>query len=122
MPKAKDGGVRFVTVNDDLEFWLEETVNQGYDDVEGKDDEVIFLGSPLKVMPQTDLNGSGVSEGGGNNRFVVRNMEELRGGKTFVLKGSELLIGPPVLVPRHYLQKPGQIGGEEAGCEFRGDY
>ena len=48
-----------------------------------------------------------MSKGGGYNGFVVCNMEELRGGEAFVLKGSELLIGPPVLVPRHYLQKLG---------------
>ena len=63
-----------------------------------------------------------MSKGGGNNRFVIHNMEELRGGETFVLEGSELLIGTPVLVPRHYLQKPGQIGGEGASGKFRGDY
>ena len=63
-----------------------------------------------------------MSEGGGNNRFVVCNMEELRGGETFILKGLELSIGPPVLIPRHYLQKSGRIGGERASGKFRGDY
>ena len=50
MPKAKDGGVGFITVNNDLEFWFEETVNWGDDNVEGEDNKVIFLGSPLKVV------------------------------------------------------------------------
>ena len=105
MPETKDGGMRFVTVDDNLEFGFEEAVDWGNDNVEGEDDETIFLSSPLEVVLQTDLNRGGVSEGGRNNRFVIRNMEELRGGETFILKGPELSIGPPVLVPRHYLQK-----------------
>ena len=50
MPKAKDGRVRFVTVDDDLELWFKETVNRGDDNVEAEDYEIIFLGSPLEVM------------------------------------------------------------------------
>ena len=50
MPKTKGGGVGFVAVNDDLELWFKETVNQGDDNVEGEDDEVIFLGSPREVV------------------------------------------------------------------------
>ena len=107
MPKAEDGWVRFVTVNNYLELQLEEAVYQRDDDVEGEDDEIIFLGSPLEVMFRADLNGSGVSKGGGNNGFIVRNVEELRGSEAFVLEGSQLSIGPPVLVPRHYLQESG---------------
>ena len=41
MPKAKDGGVGFVAVNDDFELWFKGTVNQGDDDVEGEDYEII---------------------------------------------------------------------------------
>ena len=63
-----------------------------------------------------------MSERGGNNGFVVCNVEELRGGEAFVLKGSQLLIRPPVLVPGYYLQKSGRIGGEGASGKFRGDY
>ena len=76
----------------------------------------------FEVVLQSNLNRSGVSKGGRDNRFVVCNMKELRGGESFVLKGSELPIGPPVLVPRHYLQKPKQIGGEGASGEFQGNY
>ena len=50
MPEAEDGRVGFVTVNDYLEFWFEETVHWRNDNVEGEDDKVIFLGSPLEVM------------------------------------------------------------------------
>ena len=50
VPKTKDGGMRFVTVDDYFELWFEEAVNWGDDNVEGEDDEVIFLGSPLKVV------------------------------------------------------------------------
>ena len=75
MPEAEDGGMRFVTVNDDFKLGFEEAVDRRDDDVEGEDDKVIFLASPLEVMLRANLNRSGVSEGGGNNGFVVRNME-----------------------------------------------
>ena len=51
MPKAEDGGVGFVTVNDDLKFGFEEAVNRGDDNVEGEDDKIIFLRSPLEIVP-----------------------------------------------------------------------
>ena len=59
-----------------------------------------------------------MSKGGGDYRFIVHNVEELSGGETLVLKSSELSIGPPVLVPRYYLQEPGQVGGERANREL----
>ena len=118
MPKAEDGGVRFIAVNDDPELRFEETVNRGDDNVEGEYDKIIFLGSPLKIMLRTNLNGSGMGKGGGDYRFVIRNVEELSGGETLVLKGSELLIGPPILVPRHYLQEPRRVGGKGTSSEL----
>ena len=106
MPKAEDGRMRLIAINDDFELRFEETVNRGDDNVEGEDDEIIFLGPPLEVVLRADLNRSGVSKGGGDYRFVVHNVEKLGGGEAFVLKGSELSIGPPISVPRHYLQEP----------------
>ena len=75
MPEAKDGGVRFVTINDNLELWFEETINWRDDDVKGEDNEVIFLGPPLEVVFRANLNRGGVSKGSGDDGFVVRNME-----------------------------------------------
>ena len=75
MPEAKDSRVRFVTVDNYFELGFEEAVYWRDDDVEGEDDKVIFLGPPLKIMLQADLNRSGVSERGGNDGFVVRNVE-----------------------------------------------
>ena len=75
MPETKDSRVGLVAVNDYLELRFKEAVHQRDDDVEGEDDKVIFLASPLEVMLRANLNRSGVSEGGGNNGFVVRNME-----------------------------------------------
>ena len=50
MPETEDGRVGFVTVNNYLELQFEETVYWRDDNVEGKDDKVIFLSSPLGVM------------------------------------------------------------------------
>ena len=50
MPKAKDGGMGFVAVNNNFELWFEKAVHLGDDDVEGEDNEIIFLGPPLKVV------------------------------------------------------------------------
>ena len=75
MPEAEDGGMGFITVNDYFELGFKEAVNRGDDNVEGEDDKVIFLGSPLEVMLRTNLNGSGVSERGGDDGFVVHNVE-----------------------------------------------
>ena len=50
MPKTKDSRVGFVTVNNGLEFWFGGAVYWGDDDVEGEDDEIILLGSPLDVV------------------------------------------------------------------------
>ena len=88
MPKAEDGKVGFVTVNNDLEFWFKKAVHWRDDNVEGEDNEVIFLGSPLKVVLRADLDRSGVSKGSGDDWFVVCNMEELRRSKAFIQKGS----------------------------------
>ena len=95
MPEAKDGRMGFVTINNNLELGLEEAVNRRDDDVEGEDDdvegeddEVIFLSSPLEVIFRADLNGGGMSEGGGYYGFVVCNVEQLGGGEAFVLKSS----------------------------------
>ena len=118
MPEAEDGGMRLVTVDDYLELGFKEAVHWRNDNVKGKDDKIIFLSSPLKVMLRPDLDGSGMSEGGGNDGFVVHDMEQLGRFEAFVLKGSQLSIGPPVLVPRHYFQKSGGIGREGTGCEL----
>ena len=75
MPKAEDWGMGFVTVDDDLKLRFEEAVHQGDDDVKGEDNKVSLLGSPLEVVFWTDLNGGGMSEGGGDNQFVVRYVE-----------------------------------------------
>ena len=75
MPETEDGRVGFVTVNNYLELRFEETVYRRDDNVEGKDGKVIFLSSPLKVMLRADLNRSGVGKRGGNDGFVVRNVE-----------------------------------------------
>ena len=88
MPEAKDGRMGFVTVDNNFELRFKEAVNWRDDDVEGEDNEVIFLSSPLKVMLQADLNGSGMSKGGGYDGFVVRNVEQLGGGEAFILKSS----------------------------------
>ena len=80
--------MRFVAVDDYLELGFKEAVHRRDDDVKGEDDKVIFLSSPLEVMFWTNLNGSGMGEGGGNDGFIVRNVEQLSGGETFVLKGS----------------------------------
>ena len=63
-----------------------------------------------------------MGEGGRNYWFVVCNVKGLGGGKSFILKGPQLLIGLPVLIPRHYLQKSGQVEGKGASGKFRGDY
>ena len=122
MPKTKDGRMGFVAVDNDLELWFEEAVDRGNNDMKGEDNEIIFLGPPLEVVLQSNLNRSGVGEGGGNNWFIVCNVKELGRSKPFILKGPQLPIGPPVLVPRHYLQKSGQVGGEGTSGKFRGDY
>ena len=75
MPKTKDGRVRLVAVNDYLELGFKEAVHWRYDNVEGEDYKVSLLGLPLEVVFRTDLNRSGVSEGGGDNWFVVCNVE-----------------------------------------------
>ena len=122
MPKTEDGRMGFVAVDDNLELRFEEAVNWGNEDVEGEDNEIIFLGPPLKVVLQANLNRSRVGEGSRNYWLVVHNVKELGGGKSFVLKGPQLSIRPPVLVPRHYLQKSGRVGGKGASSKFRGDY
>ena len=50
MPKTKYGRVGFVAVNDNLELWCKKAVPQRDDNMEGEDDEIIFLGSPLEVV------------------------------------------------------------------------
>ena len=50
MPKTKDGGMGFVTIDNNPEFRFEEVVNWRNDNVEGEDDEIIFLGPPLEVV------------------------------------------------------------------------
>ena len=88
MPEAEDSGMRFVTVGDYLELGFKEAIHRRNDNVKGEDDKVIFLSSPLEVMLQANLNGSGMSEGGGNDGFIVRNVEQPGGDESFVLKGS----------------------------------
>ena len=48
----------------------------------------LTLGPPLEVMFRTDLNGSGMSEGGGDDGLVVCYVKKLGRSKAFVLKGS----------------------------------
>ena len=86
MPEAEDGRVGFVAIDNDLELGFKETVYGRDDDVEGEDNEVIFLSSPLKVVLRADLNGGGVSKGCGYDGFIVRNVKQLCGGEAFVLK------------------------------------
>ena len=88
MPEAEDGRVGFVAIDNDLELGFKETVYGRDDDVEGEDNEIIFLGSPLEVVFQADLNGSGVSKGRGYYGFIIRDVKQLRGGEAFVLKSS----------------------------------
>ena len=75
MPETKDSRVGLVAVNDYLELRFKEAVHQRDDDVEGEDDKVIFLSSPLEVMLRTDLDRSGMSKRGGNDGFVICNVE-----------------------------------------------
>ena len=75
MPETEDGKVGFVTVNDYLELRFKEAVYRRDDNVEGEDNKVIFLSSPLEVMLRADLNRGGVSKGGGDDGFVVRNVK-----------------------------------------------
>ena len=56
--------------------------------MEGEDNEVILLSTPLEVVFRADLNGSGVSKGCGYDGFVVRNVKQLCGGEAFILKSS----------------------------------
>ena len=88
MPETKDGGMRFVAVDDNFELGFKETVYWGNDDVEEEDDEVSLLSPPLEIMLRTNLNRSGVGEGSGNNGLVIGNVEKLGRSKPFVLKGS----------------------------------
>ena len=50
MPKTNDGRMGFVTVDNNLELWLEEAVDWGDDNMKGEDNEIIFLGPPLEVV------------------------------------------------------------------------
>ena len=75
MPKAEDGRMGFVTVDDYFELRFKETVHWQNDDVEGEDDKVSLLSSPLKVVFRANLYRGRVSEGSGDDQFIVRNME-----------------------------------------------
>ena len=63
MPKTKDGRMRFVAVCDNLKVGFEETKDGGNDDVEGDNDVIGLLRSPLEVMFCPYLNGRGMGEG-----------------------------------------------------------
>ena len=88
MPEAKDGRVGFVAVDDNFEFGFEETINWRDDNVEGEDDEVIFLTPPLEIVLRPDLDGGRMGEGGGDNGFVISDVEQLGRSETFALQSS----------------------------------
>ena len=68
------------------------------------------------------LNRRGKGKGEGNDGLIMSNVEKLGGLETFVLKGSKLSIGPPVLGPRHDVQQSRRIGWKRASCEFGRDH
>ena len=75
MPKADNRWMRFVAIGNDLIVGFEEAKDRGDDDVEGDDDVIGLLGSPLEVMLCAYLNGRGEGEREGYDRFVVGKME-----------------------------------------------
>ena len=118
VPETKDGRMRFIAVWDDLIIGLEEAKDGGNDDVERDNNVIGFLRSPLEVMFCPDLNGRGMCEGEGNDRFVICKMEYLTGPETLVLKGSELPVRPPVLGSSNGFQKFGRIGRKGTSSVF----
>ena len=97
MPKADDGWMGFIAVRNDLIVGFEETKDRRDDDMEGDNNMVSLLGSPLEVMFGSYLNGGGEGERKRDDGFVICEMEQLTGPETLVLKGSELPVRPPVL-------------------------
>ena len=75
MPKTDDGRMRFVAVRNDLIVGLEEAKDGGNDDMERDNNMIGLLGSPLKVMFCSYLNGGGEREGKGYDGFVVGKMK-----------------------------------------------
>ena len=75
MPKTDDGWMGFIAVRDDLIIGFEEAKDRGNDDMKRDDDMIGLLGSPLKVMFRSYLNGRGEREGEGYDGFVVGKME-----------------------------------------------
>ena len=122
MPQANDGWVGFVAIGDNLIVGFEEAKDGGDDDVEGDNNMIGLLGSPLEVMFSSYLNGRGEREGEGDDGFVISKVEQLTGPETLVLKGSELPVRPPVLGSSNVFQKFGRIGREGASSVFGGDY
>ena len=75
MPKTDDGWMGFVTVRDDLIVGFEEAKDGGDNEVERDNNMIGLLGSPLKVMFCSYLNGRGEREGERDDRFIVSKME-----------------------------------------------
>ena len=97
MPEGENHWMRFVGVALNLLKWLEEAEGGGYNDVVGDNDKIGLLAPPLEVMFSGYLNRRGEGKRKRYDGLVVGNVEELSGSKAFVLKGSKLLIRPPVL-------------------------
>ena len=97
MPEGENHQMRFVGVTLDFLQWVEETEGGRYNNVIGDDDKISLLAPPLKVMLSGYLNRRREGKGERDDGFVMGNVAELGGSKAFILKGSKLLIRPPVL-------------------------
>ena len=75
MPKTNDRWVGFIAVGDYLIVGFKEAKDRGNDDMKRDDDMIGLLGSPLKVMFRSYLNGRGEREGEGYDGFVISKME-----------------------------------------------
>ena len=75
VPKTDDRRMRFVAVGNDLIVGFKEAKNRGDDDVEGDDDMIGLVRSPLEVMLCAYLNRGGKCEGEGYDGFVIGKME-----------------------------------------------
>ena len=122
MPETNNRRMGFITVGNDLIVGFKEAEDGGDDDMERDNDVIGLYGSPLEIVFGPNLNGGGECEGEGNDGFIICKVEQLTGPEAFILKGSELSIGPPVLRSRNVLQKFGRIGREGASSKFRGNY
>ena len=80
-----------------------------------------FFMEPLEVMFRPYLNRSRFCEGKVCGRTIEWMMKELVVRK-IGLKGSQLSIGPPILLSGKSVDEVGGIGRERALRKFRGDY